>query len=142
MSFDLKLVNGDLSLKNGDLEPITGGSKLIQDILKVCITKIGANPYSPWYGSLISRSIIGSVLEPGILTSAAQSQLQNALTVLQSLQAAQLEDQRSLSADEQLAAVTNISVAQSDLDPRLYEVRIEAITKAYRRIETSFTVAL
>ena len=59
MSFDLKLKYGDLLLSNGDFKQVTGTDKLVQDILKICLTEMGANPLLPWYGSGINKSLIG-----------------------------------------------------------------------------------
>src|ERR1039458_5609818 len=39
MSFDLKLINGDLVIQNGELQTVTNSEKLIQDILKICLTE-------------------------------------------------------------------------------------------------------
>ena len=73
MSFDLKLINGDLSIKNGDMELVTGGDKLIQDILKISVTPAGANPFSLWYGSLIAKTLIGSHLDQDIIVESAKN---------------------------------------------------------------------
>jgi len=140
MSFDLRLKNGDLSIKNGDLETITGSEKLVQDILKIAITNAGSNPYAPWYGSIISKTLIGAYLEDRIIINAAESQLQLALTTLQQLQIKQVELRQPMVATEQLAAILDISVQRNGLDPRLFEVKIKVLTKAFKKVDTSFTV--
>lgn len=140
MSFDLRLKNGDLSIKNGDLETVTGSEKLVQDILKIAITQAGSNQFSPWYGSLISKTLIGAHLDDRIIINAAESQLQLALTTLQSLQIQQVELRQPMVATEQLAAILDISVQRSGLDPRLFEVNIKVLTKAFKKVNTSFTV--
>ena len=57
MSFDLKIINGDLVIKNGQLTTVVDSEKLIQDILKICLTEAGSNPMQPWYGSSISPGV-------------------------------------------------------------------------------------
>ena len=102
MSFDLKITNGDLVLENGDFKIVQDSEKLIQDILKMALTEAGSNPLYPWYGSFISRSIIGSSLDVGITFQIAQSQLQNSIENLKNLQVAQLKSGQKVSADEQI----------------------------------------
>lgn len=140
MSFDLRLTNGDLSIKNGDVETITGSDKLVQDILKIAITQAGTNPYAPWYGSLISRTLIGAHLDDQIIISAAESQLQLALNTLQTLQIKQVELRQPMVAAEQIAAILDISVERNSLDPRLFDVRIKVLTKSFKKVDASFTV--
>lgn len=141
MSFDLKLVNGDLSIKNGDLATVTASEKLIQDILKIAITQAGANPYATWYGSLISRTLIGTTLEDQIVVSAAESQLRLALTTLQNLQIKQVELRQPMVAAEQIASILDISVERYKFDPRLFNVSIKCLSKAFKPVETSFLVS-
>jgi len=43
-------------------------------------------------------------------------------------------------ATEQLAAILDISVQRNGLDPRLFEVKIKVLTKAFKKVDTSFTV--
>ena len=142
MSFDLKLVAGDLSISNGSLAVATGSDKLIQDILKISVTPAGANPFALWYGSLIAKTLIGSHLDHGIIVEAATNQLQIALNTYQSLQSLQLQSFQKLSADEQLASVLNIDVQRNKYDPRYFTVSIAVLNRAYQKIHTSFTVSL
>ena len=141
MSFDLKLINGDLSIKNGDMELVTGGDKLIQDILKISVTPAGANPFSLWYGSLIAKTLIGSHLDQDIIVESAKNQLTLALNTLQNLQSLQLQAFQKLSADEQLAAILNVSVSRNPTDLRSYSVGISVLNRAFQKITTSFTVS-
>src|SRR5271166_1205880 len=113
MSFDLKVISGDLVLQNGDLQTITDSEKLIQDILKICLTDAGTNPLHPWYGSFISRTLVGNPNQTSMLAQIGKSQLNTALTNLQQLQNLQLQSFQRVSADEQLAAILDISVLQN-----------------------------
>ena len=75
MSYDIKIKNGDFSIENGDLKKVTDSEKLIQDILKICLTAVGSNPLNPWYGSFLSKSIIGSAVDTSMVADIAKIQL-------------------------------------------------------------------
>ena len=141
MSFDLKITNGDLVLNSGDLQKVVDSEKLIQDILKICLTTAGSNPLNPGYGSFISRTIVGNPLHTSILVQIAKSQLTSALQNLQTLQGLQVQSFQRVSADEQLAAILDISVLQNTTDPRLFTVTIQVLTKGMKPITTAFRVS-
>jgi len=141
MSFDLKLKNGDISILNGQLETVQDKDKLIQDILKIAITPAGSNVFNQWYGSFISKTLIGSHLDTAIITDAAENQLRTSITTLQALQGIQLESFQKLSAEEQLAAIVGILVQRNDTDPRLFIVKITVLDRTYNKVQTSFTVS-
>lgn len=140
MSFDLKVIDGDLVIKNGQLDTVTGTDKLTQDILKIVLTTIGSNPFHPFYGSFISRTLIGSYLDTDILFTMAQSQLQVALETLKALQNIQLSSLQKMSADEQIAAITDVSVNRNKFDPRLIDIIIKVTSKAFTRSEARFQI--
>ena len=141
MSFDLKIVNGDLSIKNGDLDTINGKDKLIQDVLKIVLTEVGSNPFNPWYGSYVSRTLIGSYLDSDIVLSAAKNQLQIAIENLKALQQKQLESGQKMSPEEQISVILNVIVDRNAFDPRLFEVVIKILNKSFGKVDTSFRVS-
>lgn len=140
MSFDLKLINGDLSIKNGDLQTAIDSEKLIQDILKICLTSAGSLQLHPWYGSFLSRAIIGNPDPTATLAQIAKSQLHSALENLKTLQDLQVKNFQRVSADEQIASVSDISVFRSQIDPRLFNVTVTVISKGLKPITTRFSV--
>jgi phage baseplate assembly protein W len=140
MSFDLSIVSGDLVIANGALQTVTNSAKLIQDILKICLTDVGANPIHPSYGSFLSKTVIGNPAKPGIIVQIAKSQINTCLVNLQSLQQLQLKNFQKVSADEQLGAILGVSVVQSKTDPRLYNIFIKVLTKGYQPVSTQFSV--
>lgn len=142
MSYDLRVQNGDITFGNGDFQTVVDTDKLVQDILKICLTTAGADPMNPWYGSYISRSLIGSTLSSSITTRVAQAQLQNAIENLKSLQSAQIKSSQMISAAEQLSAILNISIDRDTTDPRIYTVRVSVLSKALTPVTTSFNVTL
>jgi hypothetical protein len=141
MSFDLKITNGDLVLTNGKLNTVVDSQKLIQDILKMCLTTAGTNPIHPWYGSFISRTIIGNPNYTSVLVQISKSQLTSALQNLKDLQDIQVKSFQRVSADEQIAAISDISIIRNQIDPRLFDVIIKVITKGMKPISTAFTVS-
>ncbi len=141
MSFDLKIVNGDLVINQGALQTVTDSEKLIQDILKICLTDVGSNPLHPSYGSFLSRSVIGNALQTNVVVQIAKSQINSCLVNLQTLQQLQVKSFQRVTADEQLAAITGISVVRSGFDPRLFNVKISCMTKGFQPITTAFTVS-
>jgi len=140
MSSDLRIVNGDFILKNGDLEQITGQNKLIQDILKICLTAAGSNIYQPWYGSFISKTLIGSHLSTDITLTIAQSQLQNALENLKKLQQLQLNSTlQQVTPDEHIAGIKEVKVSRNQIDPRLFEVMIKVLNREFKQTIVTFS---
>lgn len=140
MSFDLKLKSGDLVIKNGAIVTVQDSEKLIQDLLKVSLTTAGSNPLFPWYGTYVSRTLIGSSLDTSITVQVAQSQLQTAIQNLKSLQESQVKSGQIVSADEQINSIMDILINRNSNDPRLFDVKIKVISKGFKPITTAFTV--
>jgi len=140
MSYDLKFKSGDLVIENGDLRVVVDSEKLIQDLLKVAVTTAGSNQLFPWYGTYVSRTLIGSSLETGITMQIAQSQLQNAITSIKALQEGQVRSGQIVSADEQINSIADISINRNSNDPRLFDVKIKVISKGFKTITTAYTV--
>jgi hypothetical protein len=141
MSFDLKIVNKDLVISQGQLKTVRDSEKLIQDILKICLTDVGSNPIHPSYGSFLSRSIVGNAMHTDVIVQIGTSQINTCLTNLQHLQQLQLKSFQKVSADEQLAAITGISITRSAFDPRLFNIRIRCLTKGFQPVTTAFSVS-
>lgn len=140
MSYDFRIVNGDLSIdENGDLAKVEDTEKLIQEILKVAHTPLGSNVFYPWYGSPISQSLIGNALDMEFVSTVASSQLQSSLENLQRLQQKQALEQR-VTPFEQLAAVKSITITRNQVDPRFFLVVIEALTRALSVVTTQFSL--
>lgn len=140
MSFDLKIVNGDIVFENANLAVIRGKDKLVQDILKMALTSVGANPLQPWYGSFLSKTLIGSVLQTDIVLTYAKSQLQNSLETLKKIQNLQVAAGVKMDPSEVLSFVKDISITKNSVDPRLYQVLIVVINKAFGSVNVNLDV--
>lgn len=141
MSFDLAIEGGDLVIKDGAIQKVEESAKLIQDILKMALTTAGSNPIHPWYGSFVSRTLIGNPNYTSMLVQIAKSQLTTALQNLKELQSIQVKSFQRVSADEQIASISDISIVRSQTDPRLFNVMIKVFTKGLKPISTKFEVS-
>jgi len=140
MSYDFRILNGDLVIgADGDIGKVEDTEKLIQEILKMAHTPLGSNLFYPWYGSPISKSLVGNALDMEFLSTVASSQLQTSLENLQRLQQRQSLEQR-VTPFEQLMAIKNISITRNQVDPRFFLVVIDVITKALSVVTTQFAV--
>jgi hypothetical protein len=140
MSFDLKIISGDLVVNNGNLNVVTDTDKLAQDLLKICITPTGTNPLYPWYGSLLSKTMIGSPLSNDIILQVSRVQLENAIQNLKSLQETQSKQLQTLSPFEQINYIMDISISRDTNDFRLFLVRVKVLSKGLKALATDFTV--
>jgi len=140
MSFDLQIQNNDLVLKNGDFKTVSGTNKLSQDVLKMCLTTAGSNPFNPWYGSFISRTIIGNPNDTPILVQISKSQLYTSLENLKKLQDLQIKSFQRVSSDELIAAISNIAIVRDQSDQRIFNVYISILTKGNNQLSTGFNV--
>lgn len=141
MSYDLKIKNGDILFENGDVKKVVDTDKLIQDILKICLTDVGSNPINPWYGSYLSRSVIGNPEDSGLLVQLAKSQLSSALENLKKLQSLQVNAFQKVSPSEHISSILDVSVVRNAVDPRLYDIRISVLTKSLTPVTTGFTMS-
>lgn len=141
MSYDIKLNRGDLVINNGDLQTAVDSEKLIQDILKICLTSAGSNPLHPWYGSFITRSVVGSAMDTNMLIQIGKSQLTTALENLKNMQDFQFKSFQDITGDEHLGAILDIIITRNIRDSRFFDVKIKALTKGLKPISTSFTVS-
>lgn len=143
MSFDLKIVDGDLSLSNKrDLAVVEREEKLIQDILKIVSTPLGSNFFHPWYGSPITSTLVGTAYTSNFISAVATTQLRNSLEALKSLQAEQVKSNQIVTPQEQIASIQNVAVDRNVVDPRFFSVVLTVLNKVFRQVETSFAISL
>jgi len=143
MSFDLKIIDGDLKIgPDNDLETVENTDKLVQDVVKIVFTPIGSNPFHPWYGSPITKSLIGRPFESDFMSTIATQQLEASLTRIQSLQIEQLRKNQLVTASEQLAAIQNVSIERNITDPRFFTIALTVLTKAFSRVNIPITVRI
>jgi len=138
MSFDLKIQDGDLSIgTDGDLKLVEKKDKLVQDLLKISTTTKGSKQKYPFYGSLISNSLIGSVLPEDFTNTYASSQLRESVQSLVEMQAIQ-EKYQYLSPEESIGAIREVSIQKFTSDPRYFLIYISVLNKAFTKVEAQF----
>lgn len=144
MSYDLKIVNGDLARSSSnDLEKVENSDKLLQDLLKIIVTPLNGNPFFPFYGCPLTRSLVGVAYESNFISGIAQNQLRNSLETLQAIQREQLsKTNQVVTPHEHIAAIENILVERNASDPRFFRIGLSVISKAFRRTETALNVRL
>jgi len=143
MSFDLKIQDGDLLLSNtNDLAKVEKSDKLVQDIIKMIATKLGANKFYPWYGSPIASTLIGSSFDTRFVSSIASNQLKTSLDTLKNLQQEQIKTSQVVTAQEQIAVVQNVKVDRNITDPRIFTVAVTVLNKAFRRTEIPLNIRI
>jgi len=142
MSFDLRIVGRDLAIgSNGDVSTVENSDKLIQDILKMVSTPLGGNPFYPWYGCPISRTLIGYAYEDTFVQSIASQQLQTSLETLQRLQKEQLKKDQIVTPQEQISAIQNVYIERNAIDPRFYSISVTVLTKAFKQVPVTFSIS-
>lgn len=140
MSFDLQIVSGDLVVKNGELSRVSDTFKLAQDVLKICITPMGSNLMYPWYGSLLSKTLIGSPLTDDIIFQVGRVQLQNSIENLKSLQELQSRTPQNVSPFEQISAIMGVYINRNLNDLRLFTVNVKVLSKGFVPLDSAFTI--
>ena len=140
MSYDFKITNGDWSLgSNADIQRVENTEKVIQDILKIIIFPLGKNVFFPWYGSPVSKTLVGNAFDMEFLSTTASSQLMTALETLQKLQQEQAKRQR-VTPFEQIAAVQRVSIERNNVDPRYFSVVVKVATRAMTTAQTELVI--
>lgn len=130
MSFDVKVVNGDLSFDSqGRVDLVRDTNKLVQDVHKIIQTTRGYDPFDPRYGLTISTSAIGRPQSNPMLTSQVQAELQEQLDRLRKEQVA-LSGRQVITAEETIKQIDNVTVEQDTTDPRQINITIELTTQA------------
>ena len=140
MSFDLELINGDLSVKaDGAIRTVTDSPKLRQDILKIILTSLGSNKFHPWYGCVVTEATIGSNYSDSLMFANLKTEVTQTLERLKTLQLSQASDQ-NVSLAEMIADIGGVQVERDAADPRQVNVVVTVLTRRLTLIEEVFTI--
>ena len=111
MSFDIKLVDGDIEFgPDGDFVRVEGREKLEQDLGKILLTRIGQDPGDSRYGTEL-QDLLGRRLDQQILEGVVGKSVRLAVNFLQSLQFVQSTEQE-VSFDEIIGDIEALEVRQ------------------------------
>lgn len=140
MSFDFKISNGDWVVgSNGDFKKVENTEKLIQDVLKIITFPLGKNIFFRWYGSPVSKTLVGTAFDMEFISTTASSQLMTALETLQRLQLEQAKRQR-VTPFEQIAAVQRVIIERNTVDPRYFSVVAKIATRALTTVQAELQI--
>lgn len=140
MSFDLELVNNDISIKaDGTMRTVIDTPKLRQDIIKIVLTPLGSVKPHLWYGCSLGDDVIGKALPELFQTSKIQAVIIKSLERLRALQKTQSVNQR-VSLAELIDVVGAVDVERDTADPRKLNILITVFSKRLSKIEELFTI--
>lgn len=133
MSFDLKLQDGKLKLnQSGDVDLVYNTDKLVQDVTKMAITPVGANKLHSWYGSFLSKALIGSPFDLEFAKTLSSDQLISALETLRILQISQSK-QQNVSASEAISRILNVELQNRSADSRQISIFISILSRSAKK---------
>ena len=104
----------DIQFANGDLVLVDGPTRKFQDIAKILLTQIGADPIIPTYGSDLP-SVMGHKNTPETVNKVTDSIVQ-AMAFL-------VEAEQSPLANENIKSIVTLNV-QDGSDPRELDIRL------------------
>lgn len=137
MSYDLKIINGDLLIdSDGDISIVTGNDKIFQEVKKIILTDVGENKFHPFYGSRAGRLNIGSIIDETFVASEIERSVKESMTNLIRLKDNQSRSQ-TLTPSEVILSVDKVVVERDNLDPRMWSIFISITTQA---LDTANTV--
>jgi hypothetical protein len=141
MSFDIRLVDGDIQLGgNGDVDRVVDSDKLAQDVIKLLNTTIGSDPLNPNYGSTLTSSDIGqAIASPTNMAAQAQIVIAQGLDQLIAIQGLQRSIQTVTDAETILDFDTPV-VELDPIEPRQFNIRVNAISRDLTPITVAFIV--
>ena len=143
MSFDLRIRDGDLALNSKSaLAIVEDSDKLVQDILKIISTQLGSNPFFPWYGSPITKSLVGRPFDTKFVANIAGQQIRTSLETLQKMQREQLKFDQHITPLEQIAAIQGVTVERNITDARYYRIILTVLSKAFQRVPATLDIRL
>jgi len=142
MSFDLKIVNNDISINiDGTAQTVRDNEKLAQDIIKAVLTPLGSNKFFRWYGSNAGTRVVGQILDSTLQIVEIKRSIENTLSNVIALQRAQSRYQY-VSPGETIAAIRDISVIRDRVDPRQLQIVISVITRKLTIVEETFYLSI
>lgn len=118
----------------GDVLMVANEDLLVQEVLKIILTRVGSNAYFPTYGT----RIVDSIGRKAVSTTASdiKTQVREALRVVSLTQATQAKFQQ-VSLAERLYSVRSVDVNQSAEDPTVFLVDVTVSNASDKPIRVS-----
>lgn len=128
MSFDVKLLNGDVIFDTqGRLELVRDSNKIVQSVLKLLGTTIRSDPYSPEFGVSVTEDSVGSPIRSFAITQRFENEIEDGLLRLKREQQA-LSNFQFLTTAERIRSIDRVFVEMDKTDPRQFNVEIVLTT--------------
>lgn len=142
MSFDLKIVKGDIAIDpSGDVRIVFDNDKIRQDIIKILLTRPNENKFHTYYGSEVGALQIGHFSDEELLELDLQSAAEEAVRKIIALQKSQSRYQ-VLSPGEIIVDIADISIGRDTNDPRLYNIFISVITQELTTVTENLAIRI
>lgn len=143
MSFDIRVIEGDISLgAGGDVDRVMNSDKLAQDVIKVLNTPIGSSPLNLNYGSTLTIEQVGEpIINPGAVVARTTAAIQQALEQLIAMQDQQRSFQRITDA-ETIVDFESPLVEQDSVEPRQFNIVVNAISRDLTPITIALVIRL
>ena len=118
----------------GDVLMIANEDLLVQEALKIILTRTGSNAYFPTYGT----GIMDAIGKKALATTASEIKIQvrNALQLMGATQRTQAKFQQ-LSLEERIYTVNSVNVTQSADDPTVFLVDIVVTNASNKPVNVS-----
>lgn len=143
MSYDLKLVNGDVVLNStGDVQTVSNDAKLIQDVLKILFTATGENTLHKWYGTPLLSRVVGQSYDLDLLQAEIQSAIEYGINNLITLQSLQLRDNQFVTPKELIASIDDISAELDQVDKRKLAITVKIRAKSNETVSETFVISV
>jgi phage baseplate assembly protein W len=131
MSYDLQLLNGDISFgSDGNPMIVQNTAKLAQDVSKIMLTPLGSDPGNVQYGTKL-RGLMGKPMDFSTVQGIVANTCSQALSLLQSLQATQTTIQTMTYSEliDHVDAIAVIPTSNTGI-----EVQIAIVSQAGERL--------
>lgn len=115
--------------RSGRIVTVVFEQKLIQQVIKILMTKLGSNPFASAYGTNIPEIMYSAIRDPAGLVQQLNMEVSLAIEKQRNIHYYQAEVQH-LTQREILDQLMNVEVLRSDNDPRVYLIQVEVSSLA------------
>jgi phage baseplate assembly protein W len=142
MSFDVAIVNGDLSIDDlGQLALVRDINKVAQDVVRVITTTKGSDPLNTSYGISSLTRAIGAMQATGTLAATLEAEITTSLNNLIAEQD-RLALIQTLTTAERIQQIDSVVVTLEPADPRQLNVAISMTLESLEPITLSTSLQL
>jgi len=142
MSFDVAVINGDLSIDDlGQLALVRDINKVAQDVIRIITTTKGSDPLNTLYGISSLTRAIGAMQATGTLAATLEAEITTSLNNLIAEQD-RLALIQTLTTAERIQQIDSVVVTLEPTDPRQLNVAISMTLESLEPITLSTSLQL